>query len=316
MKQFSAFILIIILFAHCNPPHPRIGSRPKPSFKQIIAIDYVEVKRQFETGLSFNDQGYQLHPSWRLNLLSSDSIKLYNPQENRYYNFHVLFDHDSVINMARVWLKVKHVSSDSLIFQVLRLNGRVINDERSSVFMTFYSNKFIKNILKTNAEKLKIPSLDDTLFIKSKIISSRNNTKKAFAATSPVEFKSRSSILKVIHRPGKVDDFNYITESDDYLLPQFEIEISKAYNDFNYSFSIVVDDKAKLHFRKSLVYLMPEFEEKRIEIMKGIMNVYLQNLLEITPGKTLGLPHSSIIEIYVKGKKNDVVFKNSFPSTH
>ncbi|MDB5121858.1 MAG: hypothetical protein JWN56_3076 [Sphingobacteriales bacterium] len=303
MKQFCLLLTSCLLLVYCNPPHPRIGSRPKPSFKQITGIDYTEVKRKFETGVSFNDQGYQLHPSWRLHLLTNDSVKLYNPQENRYYNFHVHFDHDSVINMARVWLKVKHVSVDSLIFQVLRLDGKVINDERSSVFMTFYSNKYIKEKLKTIAEILKNPSLDDTLFIKSKVISSRTDLKNAFAATSPVKFQSKSPILKVMPQPGKTDAFNFITESDDYLLPQFNIEINKAYNDFNYSFSVIVDEKGKLHFRKSLVYLMPEFEQKRIEIMKGITDVYLQNLLKITPGSTLGIPHASIVEVYVKGIK-------------
>ena len=303
MKQFWLFTTFCILFANCTPPHPQIGSRPKPSFKKITGIDYIEVKRQFETGLSFNDQGYQLHPSWRLHLIKEDSVRLYNPQENRYYNFHVHFDHDSVINMARVWLKVKHVSKDSLNLQVLRLDGKVINNERSAVFMTFYAEKYIKDVLKTSAEDLKHANIEDTLFIKLKVIESNNNNEKAFAATSPVLFKSKSKLLKVVHRTGEADDFNYITESDDYLLPEFEIEISKAYADFNYSFSLVVDQKGKLHFRKSLVYLMPEFEEKKIAVMKGIVNVYLQNLMEITPGNTLGLPHASIVEVSVKGRK-------------
>ena len=303
MKQFWLLITFCLFLVYCTPPHPRIGSKPKPSFDKITGIDYTEVKREFDTGLSFNEQGYQLHPSWRLHLIKPDSVKLYNPGEKRYYNFHVHFDHDSVINMARVWLKVKHASIDSLRFQVLRLNGKVINNDRSAVFMTFYADKFIKEQLKKSADILKVPSLEDTLFIKSKVILARKDIQNSFAATSPVKLNSKSKILKVIQKAGKVDDFDYITKDDDYLLPQFHIEINKAYQDFNYSFSVIVDDKGKLHFRKSLVYLMPEFEQKKIEIMKGITTVYLQNLLEITPGSTLGIPHASIVEVYVRGRK-------------
>ena len=304
MKYFLLVLVFILTNFSCTPPHPPIGSRPKPSFQRIVGITFIEVKRQFETGLSFNDQGYQLHPSWQWHLVGSDSIKLYNPDIKQYFNFHVHFDHDSVINMARVWFKVKHVSIDSLKLQVLRLNGKVINEERSSVFMTLYSENYIRNKLKTNIDSLRKPSLDDTLYIKSKVINARQNLQKAFAATTPVQLESKSPIIKVKRQFGAADDFNYITESDDYLLPGFQIVINKAYHDFNYSFSVVVDDKANIHFRKSLIYLMPEFEKKKIEIMKGITQVYLKNLLKITPGSTLGIPHASIVELQVKGIKN------------
>ena len=304
MKYFLLVLVVSLTNFSCTPRYPPIGSRPKPSFQSIVGITFIEVKRQFETSLSFNDQGYQLHPSWQWHLLSNDSIKLYNPDIKQYYNFHVHFDHDSVINMARVWLKVKHVSADSLKLQVLRLNGKVINEERSSVFMTLYSQSYISNTLKTSVDSLRKPSLDDTLYIKSKVIEARQNMQKAFAATTPVLLESKSPIIKVKRRLGEADDFNYITESDDYLLPRYQVVINRAYQDFNYSFSVVVDDKANIHFRKSLIYLMPEFEKKKIEIMKGITRVYLKNLLKITPGSTIGIPHASIVELQVKGIKN------------
>ena len=45
----------------------------------------------------------------------------------------------------------------------------------------------------------------------------------------------------------------------------------------------------------------PEFEESRKKVLQGIIDVYLQNWMEIKPGTTLGMPHSTLIMLHVKG---------------
>ena len=166
MRYFGYFLIVLITFLNsaCNQTPPRY-LRPKPSFEKITGIEYTEIRRSFNTGLSFNQSGFQLQPDWKMKFYSNDSVRLYNPLNNRNFNFHVYFDHDSVINMARVWLRVKKVSKDSVVFQLLDVKSKKISGESSLIYMTFYADTYIKNKLLTNAEILKRPSRADSLFL-------------------------------------------------------------------------------------------------------------------------------------------------------
>src|SRR5689334_1274604 len=121
MKVPGAVILflVVLLSASCNQEQPK-GFRSLPFFREVIGTQFTEVRRAFDNGLSFDKQGFQLEPDWRVKFLSDDSVRLYNPLEDQSYNFHVHYDHDSVINMGRVWLRVKNVNRDSLKLQLLQ----------------------------------------------------------------------------------------------------------------------------------------------------------------------------------------------------
>jgi hypothetical protein len=58
-----------------------------------------------------------------------------------------------------------------------------------------------------------------------------------------------------------------------------------------------------MHFKNFLVAVEPEFLETKTKVAKGIIDIYLRNTLTIQPGNTLGLPHSSLINLHVIGKK-------------
>jgi hypothetical protein len=306
MRYFCYFLFVLtpLLYSSCNQTPPRY-SRPKPSFQNVIGTEYTEIRRSFNTGLAYNQSGYQLQPDWKMKFLSNDSVRLYNPLNNRNFNFHVYFDHDSVINMARVWLRVKKVSMDSLVFQLLDVKSKKISGESSLIYMTFYADTYIRNKLNTNAEILKRPNTADSLFIRNKIRKANMHVDSNFAARNPVKLQSLSTLLKVEKARFTADPLNHIEASEEYLYPEFNIVIDQAYMDFFYSFSVIVDYQGKMHFKASTVYIMPEFEETRLRTMKGIMEGYLQRLLKITPGKTLGMPHNSLILVNVKGIKGE-----------
>ena len=90
----------------------------------------------------------------------------------------------------------------------------------------------------------------------------------------------------------------------DYLSPEFNISIHKAYDDFKYSFTVLVDDKGQLFFGRSMVQLEPEFAESRPRVMKAIVNGYLKDYLQVKAGTTLGIPHASKIIVNVTGTKS------------
>src|SRR5579864_1468183 len=52
--------------------------------KSIKGIRYTEVKRVFDNGLSFNQDGYRLKPSWRLSFSSPESVNIFNPDSNMF----------------------------------------------------------------------------------------------------------------------------------------------------------------------------------------------------------------------------------------
>ncbi|HUH33807.1 MAG TPA: hypothetical protein VLZ28_07615 [Daejeonella sp.] len=296
-----AFLILLTLWLSSCKQEPVKAFQTLPFFSDVRGIQFTEVRRAFDNGLSFDTTGFQLEPAWRMKFLSDDTVRLYNPLEDRSYNFHVHYDHDSVINMARVWLRVKKVTKDSLKFQLLQVEGRNVSSERSNIFMTFYADSYIKNKLGTTAEELRKPKKNDSLFVRRKIKEAVNRPKAAFAARTPVELSSKSPAIKVKKVKVEADFLSAQGLSEEYMSPEFNIIINPAYKDFNYSFTVTVDTHRRMHFGKSTVYMMPEFVETYNRVMKGIMEVYLQNLLNIQPGETLGIAHPSEITVNVKG---------------
>lgn len=219
--------------------------------------------------------------------------------------FHLHYDHGDVYNFAKEWFRIKKISKDSVLMQRLQLTGREIaKDIRSDVNITYYSQDYIEKTLKTTAEQLQRPSRADSLYIRQ--LSERSNRNphnrdSAFAGRQPVSFLPLSDMISA-EKINTVDKLIGKTEAYDYLFPRYRIHISRAYADFGYDFSVVVDAKGKIHlgtFRSAL----PENYEPRKKTLEAIINVYLQNLLKVTPGKTLGIPHSSEINLSLSGRK-------------
>ncbi len=297
-------ILTIFILSSCYYI-TNINEAPVPSFTEVKGIKYSEVHRRFDNGLSFHESGFQLQPEWEVYFSAEDSIKIFSPERQEYMPYRIFHSHKALFHFARDWFRVKHVSKDSLIMQVMELESRVVKEDLSNVYMTLYSHDYIKRFLKTTAEKLKEPSRDDSLFIKYRAIQANSDRDSAFAARNPVVLKSKSKILKVEKIKPSADPYlGYITRSEEYLNPEYKIHIDKAYQDFQYSFQVIVDHNGKMTFKNFLVGVMPEFLETKTKVVKGIIDVYLKNLVEVTPGNTLGYPHSSVISLYVMGESN------------
>ncbi|WP_423148271.1 hypothetical protein [Rubrolithibacter danxiaensis] len=302
------FLLISSLaFYSCNSSEGSANTRgiKKPSFQSIKGIRFTEVRRSFENGLAFNEIGFQQEPEWVMEFLSDDSVKVYSPERKRFFHFPVTFSHDSVFNFAGEWFRFKQLGQDSLLLQLLKVESRVVSKEMSNVLMKFYSDAYINKVFHGNLDSLRKPKKRDTLFIRSlaeKANRNPGNIDSAFAARNPVVLKSKSPVIEVKKLQVEKDPLNNISLSDAYIHPTFYITINKAYKDFNHSFLVLVDNKGIMHYGKPLEFIMPEFEESKKRVSKGIMEVYLQNLLEITPGNTLGLPHTSLVSLHVIGK--------------
>jgi len=305
MKFFPALLLFIfsLLLASCNYIN-KLNEEPIPTFTAIKGIKYTEVKRRFGNGLSFNEQGFQLEPEWNIYFNADDSVRIFSPEKRQYMTYRIFHSHKALFQFAREWFRVQHVSKDSLVFQVMTLESRVVKEDLSDIFMTLYSDDYIKNVLKTDAAHLKVPSPEDTLFIKYRAIQANSNIDSAFAARNPVVLKSKSKITRAEKIMPALDPYlGHVNRSEEYLYPEYRINIDHAYQDFQYSFSVIVDHNGKMHFKQFLVAVEPEFLETKTKIAKGIIDVYLRYTLDIMPGNTLGFPHSSLINLHVIGRK-------------
>ena len=305
MKFFSVVLLYFcsLLFLSCGHIS-KLNEEPAPTFTAIKGIKYTEVKRRFGNGLSFNEQGFQLEPEWNIYFNADDSVRIFSPEKKQYMTYRIFHSHKALFQFAREWFRIKHVSKDSLLFQVMALESRVVKEDLSDIFMTLYSDDYIKNILKTDAATLKAPSREDSLFVKYRAIQANSNIDSAFAARNPVVLKSKSKITRVEKiMPGLDPYLGHVNRSEEYLYPEYRVNIDKAYQDFRYSFSVIVDHKGKMHFKQFLVSVEPEFLETKTKVAQGIIDVYLRNTLEITPGNTLGFPHSSLINLHVIGRR-------------
>lgn len=305
LHTLAGFLLLISSCTSSSKESPKF--RGRISFDSIMGIKYYEVKRRFTTGLSFNELGFQQEPTWIIQFKDPDTIQAYSPQKKRMQSFYLHYDHGDVYNFAKEWFRIKKITKDSLVFQRLHLTGREISkDIRSDVNMTWYSEDYIKNTLKTTATELQIPTRADTLYIKQLSEKSNRNPGKldsAFAGRQPVQFTPLSDMISV-QKLSTVDKLSGRTESYDYLFPKYRIDIKRAYDDFGYEFSAVVDEKGRIYLGEFNVS-DPQNYEPRKKTLEAIINVYLQNLLKTTPGETLGIQHSSEIKLIVVGKKNN-----------
>jgi hypothetical protein len=312
---YALFILISLSSSKCGHTYKviqtekaqkeAVAKRTKNLISIIKGIKYTEVSRKFDNGLSFSPVGYQLTPEWKISFPSVDSVNIYSPKKGRFLNAPVMFDHDSIFNVAWAWLKLKQLSKDSLKFMVLHVKDNIIQDEKVHVFMSFYSNSYIKNVLHSDTTKLWAPGPKDTLFIKTKAALANSIPDSAFAGTEPAVLTSKNKLISVKNEaPAEAVDGG--KSYDSYLSPTYDIAIHKAYDDFSYSFTAWVDDKGNLTFRKSIIsldFLGAEGKKSYINTLKGIADGYLKLYLNITPGKTLGIPHTSIIFLNVRGYK-------------
>lgn len=298
-RYFLVFIFILLIGAACkqNP------ASNHPSFKSVFGIRFTEVKRVFTNGLSFAQNGYQMHPDWQLTFVSTDSVNIYSPGKKRFLNCPVAFDHDSVFNVAWAWIKLRKICKDSMVFQVLHVENQVISDTKSNMFMTLYSDDYIKNKLHTTAQALQHPSRLDTQYIKKRIAQVNNITDSAFSATQQPLLKSKSALVLLKQVLAPVDSTSMEDPIPTYMLPEYNVVISKAYEDFDYSFSVIVDAKGDMQFYRSTTVMMPEFAERTKKTIRAIIAGYLKHGIDVTPGKTLGMPHASTILLNVQGKK-------------
>ncbi|HTD39824.1 MAG TPA: hypothetical protein VK671_04330 [Mucilaginibacter sp.] len=297
--KFLLILVVPLTFFSCKR-----FTRPGLPFEDVKGTHFTEVRRIYTNGLKFDKQGYQLEPSWKLYFISDDSVNVYSPKMKRYYGFHVYFDHDSVFNMVDAWFKVKKIAADSLILQALRVENKIIkdDDDGSKVYLTFYSDRFIKSHDNRKIMAMALPGRKDTTFIKARSELVNAKPDSTFAAREPVVFKSKSSLIKVEKVKNESTPINEVDAADDYLAPEYNITIHKAYEGFSYIMYVNVDDKGKMTFRNSAVPLMSNFKASYEQVMRGIVDGYLTRYLDVTPGKTLGIPHNTSVLLNVNGK--------------
>jgi predicted nuclease of predicted toxin-antitoxin system len=286
-----------------NSSNNKVDESVKPTFKQHWGKGFTEIRRTFKNGLSFSDYGYQLEPDWRLTFLSDDSVNIYNPATKTWGNAPILFDHDSIFNIAWSYLRLKKQTKDSIIFQVMKVEGRILTRDQSVVYMTLYANDYIKNVLHTTADSLIHPSRKDSLFVQQMVKKANADTSKAFAGRQPAEFKSRNKLCTITRETTTAENRKESGLLADYLLPEYDVVIKNAYEDFSYSFTVLVDAKGKLLFVRSINFSFAEFEAQTNKTLRAIVNGYLSAYLDVTSASTLGLPHSSIVIMHVKGIK-------------
>lgn len=301
------FILSLwsLYFSSCtNVPSKGNRDGKRVPFKPISGIDFYETRRAFSNGLSFDTTGFQQEPLWHINFTHDDSVKIHSLEGDSMLHYEIYYDQDSIFHFGREWFRVIDLARDSLLLQRLTVQNLRVKEARSNVYMKFYSASFIRDSLKSSVEELRKPSSSDTAFVRE--MADRTNKypyslDSLFAARSPVRLKSVHPDLQV--RPHVLEAGEGIsrTAAYQYLYPEFDIEILGAYKDFFHSFSVFVDKNGKMTVAKFVV--SPEFEESRRKVLQGIVDVYLENYMEITPGSTLGIPHNTLVMLHVRGRE-------------
>lgn len=300
------FYLSFLLFSTiaCNRSSPKNNPKERDfKFEPIKGVKFYEVRRTFANGLAFNKLGFQQTPEWAIRFLSDTTVQAYSPTLNKMLDFDLIFSHDGVYNFAREWFRVKSVSKDSLLLQRLEVNAKQIaKDVRSEVYMTFYSEGYLKKINKT-VDELRKPRTQDSVFVKLRVDSinaSINDSSLFFAARNPVSFTSKSKII-TIEKVSTIDELQNRSASYDYLYPEYTVKIKPAYKDFAHTISAIVDTSGKMYVYRFTA--TDDYRENRRQVLQGILDLYIGRLVTTKPGSTLGYPHSSVIVLNLIGSK-------------
>ena len=300
IRQYLLIPLIAIVCFSCKFDNP---IKNKISFEPVKRITYIEVRRSFGNGLIFNKDGYQLAPIWKLMFYSDKLASVYNPDKDKFLDFPVTLDHDSIFNISGTWLKAMHISKDSLKFQVLKVEGKTVYYVKSNVYMTMYADNYIKNVLHKTTDDLRKPLRRDSLYVIKRMADLGARVDSFFAARKPVQFISKTPLATVVKKGVEADVMNKWDASDEYMFPEYTIHIKKAYEVFSYSFWATVDTKGQIHYQKPLTYVFPEFVKSTDHTIKAIVGGYLKSYFKVIPGTTLGIPHNSAISLNVIGRK-------------
>nr|WP_294947922.1 hypothetical protein [uncultured Mucilaginibacter sp.] len=309
LKNFATLFSVCAIFVltGCDYNNPRLRKNKKPiSFKSIEGINYTEVSRKQKNGLSFNKYGYRLMPDWQLRFEPNDSVALYSPVKKQFINFPLSRGIDSIFATVRSYFKMRHMSKDSLVLEMLKAENDTVDVVNSSVYMTFYADNYIKNKLHTNTEGARHVSHRDSLFIKQMAEKANADIRKAFAAQQPPNFISKRPAMQVstwLRTPKYL--YNNYDASDNYMTPTFNITLSKAYRNFDYSLSVFVDAKGQMVYRRPMVGFYGDdlAEANYVKISKFILDNYLKPYLTVVPGQTLSIPHTTIVTLHVHGRQ-------------
>lgn len=298
------FLVLCCFLSGCASTDEDEGQDPRrPSFQPIVGIDFYEVRRSFDNGLAYDSIGFVQEAEWHVKFTREDAIQIYVPGSDSSFNFEITHDHDSFFHFARESWKVIDLNRDSLMLQRLSLDGLRVNKMRSNVYMRFYAKDYLNGLGKSLVQ-LRAPRRQDTLFVQEMVRRANNNLDSVDSSYSSKNFPkltSKSEMLEIERR--QYDSLALMSQSSayEYLYPEYDITIHRAYKDFYHTFSILVGPDGKLRLGK--FFVMPEFVESRQRVLKGITDVYLQNLLDVTPATTLGLPHNSVVYLRVRGKQ-------------
>lgn len=297
------FFIVCCLFEGCaNRDTSETDDPRKPSLAPLVGIDYYEVRRSFDNGLAYDSIGFVQEPEWHVKFTREDAIQIYVPGSDSSFNFEITHDHDSFFHFARESWKVIDLHPDSMMLQRLSLDGLRVNKIRSNVYMRFYSKDYLRQ-LDTLLIELRKPRRQDTLFVQQMITRANRNPNSidsSFSSKHYAKLTSQSPIIEIKRREYDSLETMKRSAAYEYLYPEYDITINKAYKDFYHTFSVLVDQHGKLHLGK--FYVMPEFEESRRRVLTGIIDVYLQNLLDIRPAETMGIPHTSVVYFRIRGK--------------
>ncbi|MFB9840958.1 hypothetical protein [Mucilaginibacter ginsenosidivorans] len=303
MKRTPYLLLALTLVLHISCKRYTRHGLP---FADVKGIEYTEVRRIFDNGQVFDKQGYQLEPVWKFHFISDDSVQVFSPKKQKYYGFHVYYDHDLIFNMIDSWLQLLKMTPDSIVFRSLRVNEKreiLLDDEGSKVYMTFYSDKYLKTKSAQTIKQMGLPTRKDTAFISERSKLANTIMDSAFSARQPVVLKSNSPYVTAERLVKPDDPLSDMDPSEDYLYPEYNITVHHAYEDFAYSFSAFVDAQGVIHFRKSTIFSYPEFEKSNTQAIKALLSGYVARYVNVTPGSTLGIPHTSVVLINLTGKK-------------
>ena len=133
MLLFGAFVFCGSVLFGCGSEQADEDGEPEgvDIFEDLVGIYFYEVRRTFDTGVSYDSMGFVQLPEWHMRWGKKDSMLVYSPWEDRMVGYKIYHDHADYFHFARDSWRMITLSRDSVILQRLSLNGLRVDKARS-----------------------------------------------------------------------------------------------------------------------------------------------------------------------------------------
>ncbi len=273
-----------------------------PKNNKLLYSTWVEVRRTYPNGYVYNEAGQKIAPDLTLQIISSDSLKLYS-KSSGYNNWvHFSFFNDSILNIARDYYKVKKLSKDTLCLQKLVVDNNKLKLHQHMLNMIFLNKQKLDRLPDIQKKTIREAQKMDTLYMLS-LIDSAEKENNDFVLISHIPPQiiplNKHSFVRVYPPVTDILEDNFPCG---ILISECELTVNHADTDMRTTCTLQISKTGNISLGGWIAGDDYLYKQKGI-FLQHVLEKYLKPNFRAIPGSTLGIKHKTEILIHLRCNK-------------